>query len=383
MRLWPLLLVLVVAGCATATPPIVATPAPEVRAEPPPPPPVRVVEAPVVEEILPPEPPVAPRLRIDRRAVYPDARATEWTLANGLVVVYVQSEVEGYWIRVDGPGGLASLSPDVAAGVAASGHPQWGQLTGRVGLDRRVATGRADGLTDALGAVRALFDQAPTAFVQPRAGDLALPSLGLPPGGTQGATAADAFDRPSTFRVFLSGSAGAEWVEAAIANDLAPTRGRRALAMLDRPRFVRLDTLDTRGPAVLEAAVDADWDDLAATRILEQALADRADVTLSLTGGRLTLRAVDGPSPADLFAPLADTAVRAARDAAEVEARSPAARLAAFADLYAVPGRYRPARRPHDAAALADQIARTPPARVAALLRRFAATPDLAVLRHE
>ncbi|WP_412067739.1 hypothetical protein [Rubrivirga sp. IMCC43871] len=384
MRLWPLLLALAAAGCATSTPPLVATPAPEARVDLPAPPPVRVVETPVVEELLPPEPPQAPRLRIDRRAVYPDAQATEWTLANGLVVVYVQGEAEGYTVRVDGPGGLANLPPALAADLAESGSARWGPLSAHVGLDRRVASGWADGIADALGAVRALFERSPDGTPHARAEDLAHPSLGPPPSrGPRSASIGDAFDRPEAFRVFLHGSAGADWVEAAVANELGAIRGRPPLALLEEARFDRRDTLAARGPAVTEAAVDAEWDDLAPARIVALALADRADVTLSLASGRLTVRAVGGHAPADLFAPLADTALRAARDAAEAEARQPAAVLAAFADLYAQPGQFRPARRPQDAARLADQIARTPPARVAALLRRLAATPDLAVLRHE
>ncbi|WP_420457571.1 hypothetical protein [Rubrivirga sp.] len=392
MRPAIVLFVLVGAGCASTAPePVAAPPAVVTAVEPPASAPILVEPEPV--EPAPVVPPPVLERRIDRRAVYEQAGAVEWTLANGLTVVYVQEpEAEAYRAAVRAPGGWASLPP-AAADRFVGAQGSWGALAARVEPDRREAVGEAEGLATLVADVAALFSDPPSVVVAPDPLDALAPRRGrdrvpaFDPDAARQALA-DAFDRPSDFRVFLSGSVGREWVEPLVAERLAVAgRGARFGPLLETPPAVRAEST-TSGPAagtVFEADVAAGWDDLPAVLTLERALADRvgtdASVSLRLdaAAGRARLR-IASAGAASLLDPLDADALRRARDAAARDAAGPAGRLRAFATLYEVPGRFRPALRPDQAARLADAIERTPPARVADLLRRLAASPDAATV---
>ena len=393
MRPAVLLFALVGAGCASTAPePVLSPPADVVPVPPPTPTPIRI--EPEVVEPVPVVPPPVPERRIDRRAVYEQAGAVEWTLENGLTVVYVQDPgADGYRALVRAPTGWAGLPTAVADRFVGLGEASWGELTARVGPDGREAGGASPGLEALVGDVAALFSDAPSVVVTPDPlGGLA-PRRGrfrLPPADPDAARQAfaDAFDRPADFRVLLTGSVGWEWVEPLVAARLAGRgRGARFGPAVETHPSVRADSTGT-GPtagAVFEADVSAGWDDLPALWTLERALADRAGdrarVTLALdaAAGRARLRVV-GADAAPLLAPFDVDALRRARTAAARDAATPAGRVRAFATLYEVPGAYRPARRPDEAARLADAIERTPPDRAADLLRRLAASPDAASL---
>ncbi len=391
MRSVLLVSLLVVAGCASTVPAPVVSPPPAVADAPPPEPePIAVdVERPEPEPVEPP--PVIER-RIDRRAAYEQAGATEWTLANGLTVVYLhEPEAESYRALVRAPGGWASLPAAADRFVGAQGA--WGELRARVGPDDREATGEAPGLSALVDDVAALFADPPSVVVSPdplgarapRRGRFTVPTID-PDAARQ--ALADAFDRPSDFRVFLSGSVGDEWVEPLLAERLAgPGRGARFGPLLADPPSVRADSTARGEPAgaVVEVDIAAGWDDVPTMRIVERALAnragDRARVSLRLdaAAGRARLRLV-GTDTASLLDPFDADALRRARTAAAQDAATPDGRLRAFATLYEVPGTYRPALRPDRASRLADAVERTPPDRAADLLGRLAASRDTATV---
>ncbi len=392
MRSVLLVSLVVVTGCAGTAPALVPTPPPAVSEAPAPAPrPIPVdIEVP---EPAPAVPPAVLERRIDRRAVYEEAQATEWVLANGLTVVYVQDpSADGYRVRVRAAGGWAALPEAAAARYVGVGHASWGDLRAEVGPDVRQAVGESDRLGDLVGDVAALFTDPPSVVVvaapldalSPRRGITARPDV--EPEAARAALA-DAFDQPSAFVVVLSGSVGPEWVEPLVAERLAVRgRGARFGPLLESPPPAPADVA-VQGPEagyVVEADVAGEWADLAALRVLEQALAERAGptahVTVDLGPDRARLRVVAPGAVQDVWRPFDDAALRAARSRAARQAETPAGRLRAFADLYEQAGRYRPARNPIEAARLGDAIERTPPDRVAAWLRRFAASPDAARL---
>ena len=355
MRL-ALLLALAIAasGCVrTAAPVVVIAPPPVREVEPPPGLPEPALPTPEVVDLEPLEPPPTPRLQIDRRAVYEQAGVVEWTLANGLTVVYLHEPgADAYRVRVQAPTGWADLPATARGRYADAVDVPWSPLIASVEPSRRVAKGQADRVTDLVDAVAALFTE-------------------TPPAG--GGAVAEAFDRPASFVVALSGAAEREWIEPVIATRLASLRGRDSGfgPILDAPEPVA---------SALRSEVAATWEDLPAAAVLAQALADRdraARLTFDGHDSRVRL-SVDGPaSRADTFRPFTDDALRQARATAAGEAATPDGRLTALATLYEIPGAFRPARRPDEAVTLADRIERTPPDRVATLLRQLA---DAAVL---
>ena len=127
-------------------------------------------------------------------------------------------------------------------------------------------------------------------------------------------------------------------------------------------------------------AVEVRSSDLPALAVLAEALRERgadlgveADGVAVLTVAGLALREALWASPSD-----AD--VRQARSQAARIARSPEGEVRALADLYALPGRFRPVRPPAEAVGLGDAIERVPPDRVRALLDRFRAARPVSIL---
>ena len=344
-----LALAVVASGCVgTAAPVVVIAPPPVREVEPPPDLPEPVPPAPEVVDLEPLSPPPTPRLQIDRRAVYELAGVVEWTLANGLTVVYLHDpDAEAYRARVQAPTGWADLPAPMRGRYVEPDVVVLGPLVARVEPSRRVATGQADRVTDLVDAVASLF---------------------AAPATSASGAVAEAFDRPASFVVALAGAADWEWVEPVIAGRLGSLRGRDSGfgPVLDAPEPVAV---------ALRSEVAAGWEDLPAVAILGRALADRdraVRLSFDARAGRVRL-GVDGPASRDeTFRPFTDDALRRARSAAADDAATLDGRLLALATLYEVPGAFRPARRPDEAVTLADRIERTPPERVADLFRQLA-----------
>ncbi|PAP77292.1 hypothetical protein [Rubrivirga marina] len=349
------LLIAVASGCAATAPASVVAPSPAVvvAVEPPAPPPVPVAERPEVVELAPLVPPPVPERRIERRSVYEQAGVTEWTLANGLTVVYLhEPNADVYRARVQAPTGWVSLPASMRSVFEEGGAATWGGLLASVEPRRRVAVAEAETLAELVGSVEALFTR--------------------PSDPPVSEAIASAFDRPSDFVVVLSGPVEREWVEPVIATALAPLRGR------DSEFGPLLETPEPIASASLVAEINAGWDDLPAIVLLSHLLADRSGrgdaVRLDFDAPRRVAHALVDPSGAgaDVFRPASDDAIRVARTESARAAASPEGRILALAILYEVPGNVRPARPPSDALTLSDRIERTPPARVVDLLGRLA-----------
>ena len=333
-----LLLSLVLAGCGASAPVRVASvpvePVADVELAP------VAVAAPEIVEIEPSEPPPSARDRIVRRSVYEGERVAEWELQNGLTVVYTwDDDAADYHARLEAPGGWASLDPAASSRLRTAAPVRWGALGGAVGPDRRRATGRADRLADVLGAVVEAFEAS---------------------GGV-----ADAFDRPEAFTLFVAGPVAWEWAEATVAGPVATVRGRG--------RFTSAPAEAARQPgepAALRAR--ADWDDWPAALVAGEVVAERVGARVQTTfDGRFATLTTDA-EPAGALGAASRAEVEAARDRAALRAATPLGRLDAVAALWAVPGRFRPAHPPEEAASLPARIARVSPARVDAALRRWA-----------
>ena len=344
MRTLSALVVLALAGCA-GTPPTVAPPPPTVAVfELPPPPRMVVVALAEMIEVEPVEPPPVQEMRIDRRSVFEQAGAVEWTLANGLTVVYVEDETAvGYHARVVAPTGASSFTLGRAA-VFRRGDPTWGTLTARIEAGERVATGASDGLQSLLDDAARLLTSTPDA--------------------SQGDRGEALFEVTRHVRVFLLGSRDRAWIEPAVAATLGALRPEN-------------DALGSSAATDGDPSVRGDWDDLPAIWVLDAALAERAGpgtrVRFDAMAGRIRLESDGGTPRPVLLARFDDADLRRARDQAARTAASPSARLEAFSALYGLPGTFRPARNPVDAARLPERIARTPPSAAADLLRRLAA----------
>ena len=325
--LFVLLALTALAGCASTVPP--PPPPPEVVLQPPPAPaPVPVQVETVPMETGPPEPPAVLERVIAQRSVYESDRVAEWTLDNGLTVLYAWDDgAAEYTVRASVPG---DRLPGDQSGDRAT-EP----VTLAVGLHRHSVTARASRLDEAVAAaVDALGGAAPAGAV-----------------------------------VLLHGGLGPEWVEPVVAEQLG--RLRRRLAPAAPP---------TR------SVLDADWSDLPALLVVAQVLRERSAPSDPLalvfdpaTGDlRLEARASSRRLLDAWLAPAAPDVLRSARDAAAAAARQPAGVLLALDALYQLPGAYRPARPVADARALADRVARATPEQAGALLARLsAANPRL------
>ncbi len=330
MRLFLVLFALVaVAGCASTAPPPAPPPVVVQPLPPPGPGPVRVEAVPVETATMGPgpvQPPTVLERVIARRSVYESDRVAEWTLDNGLTVIYAwDDDAAEYAMRASIPGDRLP-----------SGHTNdrtTEPVTLAVGLHRQSVTAQAPRLDEAVAmAVDALGSGAP----------------------------ADAV-------VLLHGALGPEWVEPVVAEQLGRLRRRQPPA-----------TSPTR------RALDADWSDLPALMVVAQVLRARSAPSDPLalvfdpaTGDlRLEARASSRRLLDGWLVPATPAVLRSAKDAAAQGARQPAGLLLALDALYQLPGTYRPARPVADARALADRVARTPPEQVAKLLARLdAATP--------
>lgn len=391
MRPLVLLLFLVFgAGCAGSAAPLVPLPVPDIEREAPPPAPVPVAVE--VEVVQPPVvPPPVPERRIARRAVYEDAGLIEWTLENGLTVVYVQYPVEGYHARLDAPTGWAGLPESDRPAYAHIGAGRWGALTARLGPGSREAVGESDSLSDLVESIRSLLTSPPDAVdsfdmvadAAPRWG-LVLPETRADGGARR---LAEAFGQPAAFTVVLVGALGPEWIEPMIASWLSVRPG-------GGPTFERADPA-TQGDQPLPAGwrgvvseweVSAGWEDRPAALLLREILAARAgrdaraDLWFDAARETLRLRLASATSSNEraLHAPLQAAEVEVARRRAVDRAASAAGVADAVSELYGLRGRFRPARRPEDPAVLAAAIARTPAGRLDALLQRLLASPDTA-----
>ena len=321
-----LLLTAVLAGCAAPAPLVVAPPA-EVTAPPRLPPVTTTADPPVVTD--PVEPRGAAREEVVERRVYEEARVAEWTLANGVTVVYAWDVgADQYTVRLDG----AESDPAPSPGLAG-----WGALRARVGSGLRTARGSAVRLDSVLSDVAAVFTR------RPDTGDPVV---------------ASAFDRPSAFTVVIHGARSWTWVEGAVGRTLSRVRGRASVPPLAAP------------VARISRPVTVDADDLAAVAALDALVRTRTgEAALSVgPGGRRSLQSSRAGALDDA---VPDAAIRAARSTAAAEAESGGGVVDALARLYALPGRFRPVRPPQVVRDLPGEIGRTPPERVRTLLDRL------------
>lgn len=322
MRVGLLSCLFVLAGCASSAVPAVTVGTTQVIEEPPPPPPPILVEDAEIESITPLTPQPTPRHRIVRRSVFEQARVAEWTLANGLTVVYHwDSQKTGYHVVVRGQD-LDSIRADASRTVD-------GGLTVTAGPGVRLARGDAESLGALVASVGALFSR----------------------------TRAEAFAPPSASLLVVSGPLEWEWVESTLAGLAEAGSDQGASPTLDRASWQ---------PA---------WDDVPALRIAAEIVAVRADDPEAgerlRAGGPLAVTG-DSSLALRLFAPVPSEAFESARQAAERQARAPAGTLDALLDLYAAPGRHRPPQPPSRAFDVPRRIASTTRAGVDALLARFA-----------
>lgn len=391
----PLLLSLLVvfgAGCAGSAAPLVPLPVPEIEREAPSP--AAVPLAVEVEVVRPPSgPPPVPARQIERRAVYEEVGITEWTLENGLTVVYVQRPVEGYHARVAAPSGWAGLPGADRPAYADIGAGRWGPLTARLGPGSRDAVGGSDSLSDLVEAIRSLLSSPPDAVAPFDVVARVSPQWGVVSAETRAdggaGRLAEAFGQPEAFTVVLVGALGTEWIEPLVASRLSVRPGGGRTFERAEPMSRGDQSLPTDfGGVVSEWAVTAGWEDRPAARVLREVLAARAvdgvqaDVSFDAARGTLRLR-IGSTTPSNegpLFAPIQEAEADAARRRAVDSAASADGIALAVSELYGLTGRFRPARRPEDPVVFPAAIARTPADRVDALLRRLLASPDTARL---
>ena len=135
--------VVALSACATTAPPPRPAPAPE--AEPPPapvPPPPAPEPAPPPPPEPPPPPPEAPEGTIEARSLYPQLDLADWTLANGLRVVFKRLDGDGFAVR--------SAAPTEPRDTEADGLPtledaiSYARDVVRVGVSTVVLVGPAD-----------------------------------------------------------------------------------------------------------------------------------------------------------------------------------------------------------------------------------------------
>ena len=172
--------------------------------------------------------------------------------------------------------------------------------------------------------------------------------------------AADAIRTRSTMgpvTLALVGPLSWEWVEAAVA-EMAEAGVRSGSA--------------APSSAVVDAQATVEWADvpafLVAAEIVRQRVGAVGSVGAVVRGRGQILTGVAAPP----LSPPTRTEVDAAREVVSAYLRTPAGRAEALRTLWAAPGRYRPARPPAEARALARRTAAVSPAAVAAVLRRLA-----------
>ena len=106
MRALPLFLAVALTGCWSTAPTVLTPAPPTVRVEPPAPDPQPVLVERQPAEPVPTTPPPVPKRRIAQRSIFEAERVTEWTLENGLTVIYAWDEAAtGYAALVTGPSG--------------------------------------------------------------------------------------------------------------------------------------------------------------------------------------------------------------------------------------------------------------------------------------
>lgn len=315
-RLFSLICLGTLVGCASSAPAPVPPPvAPAVRA-PPPPPPVAPRVEPELPEPAPVVPPSTPRLRVSQRSVFEQDRIVRWTLENGLTVYYAWDED----------------APRYTMLVGERGEPGGSCLIHDLfGTSPQSAVLQTDGVSDAIGVARQTIETA-----------------GLPIAAST---------------VTLHGAIAPEWVEAEVATTLGAVRSG--------------GTPDARRSAV--AAIEVEWADLGALVTVAAVLADRlvdsdtVHLIYDAEVGRLRLSVEARSAPIrELLGRQDDAAIRDARTRAARVAASGRGVAVALHQLGRLPGRFQPARPPSDVRRLVTQIERTPPERVNALLAQLA-----------
>ena len=321
MRVLSCFLLTAMVGCASSAPEITRSEPPAIREVAFEPQPIPVASRPMIAEIEGRSVPETPKRVIARRSAYPAAGLVEWTLTNGLLVVYRHAPALDEYTAVLSPLAAADLEAErsVIANTRLSSVLE--------DVERRFAPSSrgADGGSRALGA-------------------------------------------PSGYAFVLTGPTPWEWIE----RDLA-IRLSRVVGLEDVPA-PRAPSRSWRAPV--------DWDEWPAYLLASQVVLERlpsATFAYDATSERAYLALsedVDSIQVERALARATEAEMRSAREMAVRYWSSPSGVVAALATLYRVSGTFRPARAPENALDVAARIARMPPGRVDDILRRFRPEPD-------
>ena len=417
MRAVILLLALVISACGTAEavvePPPAPLPVPSVPA-PSPPSPTPLPETPTVAP-PPAPPPRPPRGSIHSQSIYPAPDLTEWTLANGSVVVFKpMPEADVFTVQAFAKGGWTALDPrDAAEAVERIASSASGaELTPILTATERRIEGQSDDLEALLLGVVDVFEGRHASAGSPSTAVDALDPIGEPAAAGDSAEGRRAplrldavFSDPGDFTFILVGPANADLVAAAAGRHLTPLRASDGLTFRSASASVSTPVRVT-GPGavgVLDLAIRISFraDDHASLQVLRGAL------EASLQNAGLGTVHVDvGPSPwtdeawlrvlveeSDLDSDALETAIRDAlsgdalivssarrRLLRQLQTPTPQHWLDALTALYREGGGRQPGRDPASLIPLSGPISRVTDSDVLTLARRFAVSTDTALL---
>lgn len=403
MRAACVVLALLVSACGTAEAVVEPTPIPvsSVPAAVPPPP----IAPPEPEVAVPPPAPLpAPLGSIDEQSVYPVLSVTEWTLSNGMVVVYKRlREAPDYRLRAVAQGGWASVDSQRVGPI------RWSTEAVEIVLDaheRRIdAQGEdLDNLLERV--VQAVRGNLSPARVQAtsvdvldgRAEDLAFEA-------TQFVELASLFADPAALTVVLVGPGNPVLVESAAGRVLEPIRATPGLRFdaaqtpVTSPRHIESSGVDSRFDLAIRIPSRAG--DEAALQVLRGAL------EASLNGAELgpvhvaarriswtdsawlrVWQAEGDRSPGQLEASVREALagdalyVSSARRSLLRTYRSPTPEhwLDAVTQLYRDGGGRQPGQNPDTLSPLSAPLTRVTDSDVLTLARRFAVSTDTAMI---
>ena len=416
MRAASVIVALLCSACGTAEA-VVETP----RAAPPVPLPETSVPVPTVPPPVPlpdvsPAPPAAPapapRGSIRAQSVYPALDVTEWTLPNGVVVVYKQvRETEGYLLRAFARGGWSSLPPRDSIEAQQWLPQRWeeGDLSATLTAHERRIDARGEDIEALLASVPRVFQgDLPPARVPATAVSALDPEVRVGRAESVGAGSVSlrsVFADPGAFTVVVVGAGDPDLAASAAGRFLTPLR-----AAPDEPRTGRTTgTAASSGPAGSEDAHSVDLAFRISSRAGDETPLQvlRGALEASLDGSELgRVEVTSAREPWTETAWLRVLVVGSGRDAESVEravrealsgdalyvarARRQLSRelgsptalhwLDAVTQLYREGGGRQPGHDPASLSPLNAPLSRVTDSDVLTLARRFAVSTDMAVL---
>ncbi|GAB5535719.1 MAG: hypothetical protein Rubg2KO_19680 [Rubricoccaceae bacterium] len=351
-----------------------------------------------------------PRGSIQAQSVYPVLDVTQWTLANGVVVVYKQvPEAEGYVLRAVAKGGWSSLSPRDSADATRRLPRRWEAdgLTAMLTAHERRIDAQGQDLEALLSSMSRVFAGAvPPARAPLTAVEALDPVVGFAANDASDAVSLDAlFADPGAFTVVVVGAGESERAASAAGRHLAPLQSRQGMTFSPRSLVtsspIRLDGTGEQGVVDLALRIPARAGDEGPLQVLRGAL----EASLQhADGGRLTVEAERTPWTGTAWlrvvvedSPLSADALEAAvREALSGDAltisrarrqllrdlRSPTPQhwLEAVTQLYRDGGGRQPGRDPSSLSPLRAPLTRVTDSDVLTLARRFAVSEDMAMI---